>query len=210
MTEASGGRHCDQCNKKVYDFTDSKADEFVKILAENNYQICGRFNKQQLASKTPVISIWKKWLSAAMVLVGINLWSCKDKVPQTVQKKPLSNQQANNTDSNFVVGEVAIDLPDTLPEFFGGEQAMSKFITSNLHYHQDKPAGRLIVSFDVNTDGILSNYNIIKGLTPKLNNEAISVLKKMPKWKPAVKNGKPVKFNYTIPIVFTNNKSAKG
>ncbi|SFT26062.1 hypothetical protein [Mucilaginibacter polytrichastri] len=44
----NGGRHCTQCHKVVYDFTNSKADEFRKILAENNYNIFGRFTADQL------------------------------------------------------------------------------------------------------------------------------------------------------------------
>lgn len=51
MTQADGGKHCDKCQKKVYDFTNSKADEFRKVLAENSYKVCGRFKIEQVAVK---------------------------------------------------------------------------------------------------------------------------------------------------------------
>jgi hypothetical protein len=52
MPQANGGRHCDKCQKKVHDFTKSKADEFRKVLAENNYNVCGRFSLEQMAPIT--------------------------------------------------------------------------------------------------------------------------------------------------------------
>ncbi|RYE15121.1 MAG: hypothetical protein EOP51_27225, partial [Sphingobacteriales bacterium] len=78
MTDIEGGKFCNHCEKKVYDFTNSKADVFRQILAENNNSVCGRFTVEQMAVQQPAFNpAWKKWLSAAMVLIGINLWEGK-------------------------------------------------------------------------------------------------------------------------------------
>ncbi len=91
----NGGRHCDQCHKVVYDFTNSKADEFRKILAENNYNVCGRFTSNQMAAKP--FPFWKRWVSAAMVLIGFNFTGCRpdEKTPKEVilKQKPIARKQ---------------------------------------------------------------------------------------------------------------------
>lgn len=84
MTPAENGRHCDKCNKTVHDFTNSKVEEFRAIMAENNNSVCGRFSIDQMAVVPVVLPLWKRWLSAALVLVGINLFACKSNSSQTL------------------------------------------------------------------------------------------------------------------------------
>lgn len=77
MTPNSNGRYCDKCNKTVHDFTNSKVEEFRAIVAENNNGFCGRFRIDQMAAVPVALPLWKRWLSAALVLIGINLFACK-------------------------------------------------------------------------------------------------------------------------------------
>jgi hypothetical protein len=90
MTPDGDGRFCNRCQKKVYDFTDSKAAEFQQILAENNYNVCGRFTMQQMATEPILLPKWKKWLSAALVLIGITLTHCKSTKIQTLTGDTVS------------------------------------------------------------------------------------------------------------------------
>lgn len=84
MSASDGGKYCDKCQKKVYDFTNSKAAEFQQILAENNYKVCGKFIREQMHAQPIVLPFWKKWVSAAMVLIGVNLTNCKSNNSQTL------------------------------------------------------------------------------------------------------------------------------
>ncbi|WP_158825131.1 energy transducer TonB [Mucilaginibacter lacusdianchii] len=140
MSDAAGGRYCDKCQKKVYDFTDSKADEFQRILAENNYNVCGRFTKQQMAAQPVVLPFWKKWLSAAMVLIGINITSCQSDSSQTLVGDTVATPPADSTSSLHtnvkdefasnkkgnlnaclkIVKQDKIDVPDSMQYYVGG------------------------------------------------------------------------------------------
>src|ERR1700761_5156166 len=78
MTDLNDSKYCDKCRKKVYDFTQSNLNEFEKILIENNYKVCGRYSEEQMA---PAIhkhkTVWHKWLSAVMVLLGFHFYTEK-------------------------------------------------------------------------------------------------------------------------------------
>jgi len=96
--------------------------------------------------------------------------------------------------------------PDEMPEFPGGSDALRQFIASNLHYpyaaQKDGIQGKVFVSFVVNQDGSISNIVVSKGVHNLLDEEAVRVIKSMPRWIPGILNGKPIKVSYTIPINF--------
>ena len=58
------------------------------------------------------------------------------------------------------------------------------------------------MSFIVNKDGSVANLKVSKSANPILDNEAMRVLKMMPKWKPGMEKDHPVRTKYVIPIVF--------
>ena len=62
-----------------------------------------------------------------------------------------------------------------------------------------------MVSFIVETDGTISNAHVQKGVSAELDQEALRVIKNMPKWKPGMQSGKAVRVKYTIPISFRLN-----
>ena len=101
-----------------------------------------------------------------------------------------------------------IKREDTFEEasFPGGSTALTQYIKTNLQYPKEcregAPIGRVILGFTVNKDGSLSNIKVEKSLAPILDEEAIRVLKSMPKWTPAKKNGKVVKSHATVPFTF--------
>ena len=83
---------------------------------------------------------------------------------------------------------------------------MTEFITANLSYPQEaKEAGiegRVFVSFIVERDGGLSSIQLLRGIGYGCDEEAMAVVKKMPKWTPATQRGKPVRMEYQLPIIF--------
>ena len=102
------------------------------------------------------------------------------------------------------------DHVEEMPEFVGGMTAMMKYLQTNLKYPEDairqKLGGRVMVQFVVETDGTISNVRVAKTVFPSLDNEAVRVVKAMPKWKPGKENGRTVRVNFTLPIVFNINK----
>lgn len=66
----------------------------------------------------------------------------------------------------------------------------------------DNEQGRVMISFDVNEDGSIGNVAVADGVSQDLDREAVRVIMAMPKWKPGMQNGKPVKVRYTQPITF--------
>ena len=81
-----------------------------------------------------------------------------------------------------------------------------KFISVNLKYPAEaarrKIYGRVVVNFVVGIDGSITNVNVAKSVHYMLAEEAIRVVKKMPKWNPGIMNGKPVRVKFSLPITF--------
>ena len=113
-------------------------------------------------------------------------------------------QSAVDTDS--IENSNIFGVVEEMPSFPGGMAALMKYIKTNLQYPKEcregAPIGRVILGFTVNKDGSLSNIKVEKSLVPILDEEAIRVLKSMPKWTPAKKNGKVVKSHATVPFTF--------
>ena len=95
---------------------------------------------------------------------------------------------------------------ETLPAFRGGELAMLKFISTHLQYPKDHPArdveGKVIVRFVVDKTGLLHGFEIVESLGESFDEEAMNVLKKMPRWTPGRYRGKPANVYRQLPIIF--------
>jgi len=103
-------------------------------------------------------------------------------------------------DEQVIYGEV----PYSYPQFPGGNSALAKFIEDNLRYPEGESCaqGRVVISFMVERDGSLSDFKVVRGLDPAFDEEALRVVKMMPKWSPGVTDGKISVMRYTIPIIF--------
>jgi len=98
------------------------------------------------------------------------------------------------------------DVVEQMPEYPGGMQAMFKYMADNMKYPADaekqKVEGRVLVQFIVETDGSVSNTEVLTRVFPSLDAEAVRVINKMPKWIPGKQNGKVVRVKYVIPVNF--------
>lgn len=97
-------------------------------------------------------------------------------------------------------------IADHPAEFPGGELAMREFINKNIRYPQMAVEagieGKVIVTFVVETNGVLSNFAVVRSINPMLDKEALRVVKMMPDWNPASHNGKPVRMSFNLPVNF--------
>ena len=95
---------------------------------------------------------------------------------------------------------------EDMPEFPGGEQAMMDFVGKNVQYPKEamekEISGRVLVGFIVEKDGSVNEVKIVRGIGGGCDEEAVRVVKAMPKWKPGKEKGKPVRVIYMMPIFF--------
>ena len=120
--------------------------------------------------------------------------------------------KANASKLSFVMEKenasegMVFDVVEQMPQFPGGMPAMMKWLTDNMKYPKEaqdaKQQGRVIASFTVEKDGSITDVRVVKSLAPALDEEAIRVVKAMPKWNPGMQNGEPVRVKYTVPISF--------
>ncbi len=116
-------------------------------------------------------------------------------------------RSTNNGDSiNYTVKEA-------LPSFKGGDREFGKFMAQTIRYPryamERNVQGQLIVSFAVNSDGSLSEFKILKSIDRELDEEAVNVLKRSPKWNSAIQNGLPVKASFTMPVSFSLSREVR-
>lgn len=196
MAAVDGGRFCNACNKKIYDFTDTKVQQFLQILAENDNQICGKFRANQTQPSYKHASIWTKLLSATLVFIGIN--ACDR--PKMGKYMPPHNKANSETVCTTTLG-IPI-MPQA--EFPGGKDSLSKFLQQHIRYYKTDMQGKVIASFTIKADGSLSGIKIIKSLNKKSDREVIRALKLSPKWIPAKIGNRFIEMQFTLPVSFEN------
>ncbi|MCD7976445.1 MAG: TonB family protein [Tannerellaceae bacterium] len=95
---------------------------------------------------------------------------------------------------------------EEMPQFPGGEGELLKFISRSIKYpviaQENGIQGRVVCSFVVNRDGSIVDAEVVRGVDPSLDKEALRVISTMPKWSPGKQRDKPVRVKYTVPITF--------
>ncbi|MGV3612763.1 MAG: energy transducer TonB [Fluviicola sp.] len=98
--------------------------------------------------------------------------------------------------------------PETPADFPGGQIALRQFINDNMIYPADalkkEISGKCYVRFIVGKDGVCRDFKVVKGIPdcPQCDEEAIRLLKSMPKWNPGLLLDTPIDMTYSIPVVF--------
>ncbi len=98
-------------------------------------------------------------------------------------------------------------IVEPLPQFPGGEEALSKYLEDNL----ERPAmakessieGKVVVGFFVEKNGKITHIKVLKSTLYLFEEEAVRVVKEMPRWIPAKLGDKPISVPYYITIYFT-------
>lgn len=91
--------------------------------------------------------------------------------------------------------------------YIGGNAEMTKFLQKNLKYPREASnagiSGKVYLSFIIDRAGEISDVSITKGIGFRCDEEAIRVVKAMPKWSPGKQSGRAVKSRFNLPIVFS-------
>ena len=172
----------------------------------NNFQSINIKNRIVMMNKTRTrFGAWKV-LAALPVAALLMVVGCKPAAPETsAAEEQVATAQEGTVEPIIFKND---SMPDGLvaPEFPNGGEALYKYIAENLHYPEqaksDGVQGKVVVQFTVMDNGDIVNVEVAKGIGGGCDEEALRVVKSMPKWKPAIYEGKPVNVQYCIPINF--------
>lgn len=102
--------------------------------------------------------------------------------------------------------QTIFEVVENMPDFPGGQAALMQYLAKNIKYptiaQENGTQGRVIVQFVVNKDGSIVDAKVVRSVDPYLDKEALRVINTMPKWKPGMQRGKPVRVKFTVPVMF--------
>lgn len=106
-----------------------------------------------------------------------------------------------------VVEEEIFTIVEEMPSFPGGEAKLFEYLGKNIKYPQIAKeagiSGIVYVTFVVDSNGNITEVQVLRGIGGGCDEEATRVVKNMPKWQPGKQRGKPVKVRYNLPIRFS-------
>jgi protein TonB len=115
--------------------------------------------------------------------------------------KPVAPQKVEKVQQDRVFTQI-----DQFPEFPGGTEGLKQYVKENIRYPEKaKKAGiegRVVLQFFIDKDGSVIDEKVIRSLDKDCDKEAVRLVRNMPKWKPGLQEGKPLKVMYTLPVTF--------
>lgn len=140
-------------------------------------------------------------------VASVEIETTEDTPDNKIVIKPLPAPPGGNRDQ---VVETIFDFVEVAPKFEGGESGLMKFLSESVKYPvvdaEQGVEGRVICTFVVEKDGSITDINVVRGVSPSIDREAVRVISGMPKWTPGYQNGNPVRVKFTLPIVFRLSK----
>lgn len=158
--------------------------------------------------------MWQRWLVIGLVLLVIGVVAFEEATTPDEVKLPPKQEEAQelptNTGSESDMQEEPADNSslDQPAEFPGGGMNLKRWLAENIRYPQEAIElgieGTVYVRFAIDKNGEVRNPVIMRGAPdcPECDQEVIRVMKMMPRWNPARKNGKPVNTIYNLPVKF--------
>ena len=148
----------------------------------------------------------------------------KQKTHQTIQKNENSVKVKEDSiiySKNNMIVDIKGNCRETLehtsqnntytivqqmPQFPGGEEALMKYISENIKYpiiaQENGIQGKVVCRFIVTSKGEIDRIEILRSLDPSCDKESVRLIKTLPKFIPAKRNGVSVSVWYTLPINF--------
>lgn len=151
---------------------------------------------KQASNKCAILRLWIVLPLAVVALFGGNYLLSQPATASQVQPGEVSQSE-----------EPPFEVCEKMPEFPGGINEMLSWIVGELHYPedvQDNVQGTVIVQFVVEKDGSVSNAEIIRGIHPRFDEEALRVVQAMPRWTPGENKGEKVRVRFSLPIKFSS------
>lgn len=160
--------------------------------------------RQSLSQKVAIVGV-----AMGLALSGMSVASAQNVNPSdSVNCKSLEMDgfadDGTSADDELIVGDAR--APQVRAEFPGGMPALREFLAANCHYPKEaleqKQQGGVLLEFVVEKDGSISAITVIRSVCKALDEEAIRVVRAMPKWKPGEDFGQPCRSFFQLPITF--------
>lgn len=183
----------------VYSFTDDGQPQLVhEEQAEKSYMYSVRYVNGSYRIN------YSSGSSSGNAVESSNRTVSKATTPQrSTTSSPIANLVPSERKTSVVEDNNIYDAVDTRAQFNG---SVSNYIKKNLKYpakaYMDGIKGTVVVSFVVEKTGELSNVQVIRNAESSLDREAVRLVKYMPRWIPALKNGSKVRSRTSVSIVF--------
>lgn len=124
---------------------------------------------------------------------------------------PATSLRAAVASDTSRVAKANDTLRRTRPEYPGGTELLHKFFDANIHPDVSAAmgqSGKVVARFFVEKDGTLTNVEIVEHGTPEMDEEVMAVIRKMPRWNPGTRDGKPVRSRVRQTFHFHSKKGA--
>ncbi len=141
-------------------------------------------------------------------LIDINKMQVKSVVYDSAQEAKQKRIREQAYDEDMIYDEV-----DQMPTYPGGTNAMNNFISTHMYLfsnnkkEHESNGGRIIVQFVIEKDGSTSNHKVTKSSSHEYDDDAIRLVKKMPKWTPGKLNGQTVRVRYSVSISYVMHEN---
>ena len=195
-----------QCT--AVDFS-TMSNNFSLILTKKRIKMITRNEKAR--------RLWWRLLATIPVLALLLIVNARasaqqvKKTDETVYE--ISTKDITNIKIKHVDNDSIYQIVEVMPEFPGGAAAMFTYLSGNIKYPEEAKdkgiSGRVFISFVVEKDGSVNQVQVKKGIGGGCDEEAVRVVQAMPKWKPGLQKGKPVRVSYLLPITFKLNEGVK-
>ncbi len=175
-------------------------------IANNFYSLIKSRIMMMYKSKSTVLAKCKSLLVVPVLLLLTLAFSCSENDSEMLQDPEIE------LISDDVIAEEVYYIVEEMPIFNGGGDPaveFRKYIAKELEYptvaSDNGISGRVVVQFAVDKHGNVVDANVVRGVDPALDAEAVRVVLSSPKWKPGKQSGKKVKVLYTFPINYVLN-----
>lgn len=174
-------------------------------------QACGKSEKNKeefAANETPAVEV----AAVSVPTLAEKRAIIEKKRVERAEQRRLAFEEMIRTTPTYTDSEgyIVYNKAEVSPSFKGGDDAMSKFLNDNIVYpetaKEEGLEGTVFVDFIVATDGTVRQVVVTDApgeeVDQRLRDEAIRVVRSMPKWVPGRQHGKPVHVSYSLPITF--------
>ena len=161
--------------------------------------------------------LWWRLLATIPVLAVLLIANARVSAQQ-VSKDDMNANEANTTDiAEFNVPKASndsiFDVVEVMPEFPGGMEKFMEYLSGNIKYPEEAKekniSGKVFIRFVIEKDGSINDVQVLRGIGGGCDEEAVRVVKGMPKWKPGMQKGKPVRVSYNLPLSFKLDEAYK-
>lgn len=211
MSGASGGQRTDDLHIILFDNKAKRGKRLIDETKEGTFEVTFDKQKYTFNNKIDIQEVTDLILKA---------FSAEDAGKPLPEKKPIQVEEQKIYDISSPDNTEDLPVPpppieedskplefaESMPTFPGGEASMIRYLSKSIIYPEaalkSKTTGTVIATFIVETDGMLSDIKILRGVSDDIDKEALRVIKNMPKWQPGIQNGRNVRVKFRLPIKF--------